>query len=133
MRLSSDADEAPDPADWLTLDEGTRMALVQPYHSAKRLRMPKPMVHTALHTVVETQIAMGAPIPSRGVLQRLMAEGLDRHDAVYAIGSVLAGHLFNLLSKGPQEGDPNTAYYQELEQLTAEKWRKSAIEQEKSL
>ena len=125
MRLHYDADQDPDPADWLALDEVARTAFVRQYHFEQQSALPKPAVHAALHTVIETQVAMGDPVPARAVLARLMAEGLGRHDAIHAIGSVLAAHLLNLLSMGPQEGDPNTAYFGELELLTAEIWRKS--------
>jgi len=54
-----------------------------------------------------------------------MAEGLDRHDAVHAIGAVLAGYLHDLLRQPESEPDPNPGYYAELEQLTAESWRRS--------
>jgi len=64
-----------------------------------------------------------------------MSEGLDRHEAVHAIGSVLAGHLNDLMheikSGGDRVGmmsdqDPNKDYFAELEALTAEGWLRSA-------
>lgn len=51
-----------------------------------------------------------------------MNEGLDRHDALHAIGSVLAGHLNDLAKGVPLPADPNVAYYAALERLTAKSW-----------
>ena len=56
-----------------------------------------------------------------------MAEGLSRHDAIHAIGSVLFAHMFHML-KDRQMFDGET-YRTDLEQLTAESRRRSgAIE-----
>lgn len=63
-----------------------------------------------------------------------MAEGLDRHEAVHAIGSVLAGHINDLMRKArsgrhavdaDSDRDPNQTYFAELEDLTAEAWLRS--------
>jgi len=53
-----------------------------------------------------------------------MGEGLDRHDAVHAIGAVLVGYMHDPIGGGELETDPNEAYYEELKALTAESWRK---------
>jgi hypothetical protein len=50
-------------------------------------------------------------------------EGLDRHDAVRAIGSVLAGHMHALLVGEEGEGEVNERYYKALGKLSAPKWR----------
>ena len=54
-----------------------------------------------------------------------MAEGLDRHEAIHAIGSVLSEQLFAALR---EEGGaaPNAQYVEKLNRLTAESWRKRA-------
>ncbi len=78
------------------------------------------------HAVVETQIAMGDELPVRRKLEALMEEGLDRHDAIHAIGAVLMAHL-NDVAKGARRGqapEVNAAYFAELETLTAESWRR---------
>ncbi len=59
-----------------------------------------------------------------------MAEGLDRHDALHAIGMELAVHMNDLVRKGEAGADPNQPYYDALERLTAEGWRRSADEQD---
>ena len=84
-------------------------------------------VHAVIHVVVERQIALGDEIPVRRTVRRLMSEGLDRHEAIHAVGSVLAGHMNDLVRRGePKAGeDPNTAYYAALATLSAEEWLRS--------
>jgi hypothetical protein len=114
--------KAPDPAEWLAMDEGERIALVQEYHRRAKIRLPNQIVHAAIHAVVETQIA-GQEIPAREALERLMIEGLDRHDAVHAIGSVVAGHMHKRMAQSGSSSDPNADYCRDLKTLTATKWR----------
>jgi hypothetical protein len=59
----------------------------------------------------------------------LVQEGLSRHDAVHAIGSVLAGYMFDLIKHGAKDQDVNADYYRQLEELTAAGWLKSANEE----
>jgi DNA-binding MarR family transcriptional regulator len=70
-------------------------------------------------------VALGDSFPARAVLLRLMEEGLDRHEAVHAIGLVLSEQLFAALR---EEGDAdiNKQYVEKLNRLTAESWRKRA-------
>src|SRR5438874_9888188 len=116
-----DPHHAPDPEAWLALDEGERTALVLQYHRRARARLPNARLHATIHVIVENQL--GDEIPVRRTLERLRAEGLDRHDAVHAVGSVLAKRIYELLKEGPPTGDPNAPYWAELESLTAEGWR----------
>jgi len=118
----------PDAELWLALDEHERIRLVEGYHRRQRVRLPNLKMHAVIHVVIENQIALGDGVPIR-TLRRLMSEGLDRHDAIHAIGSVLAGHLFELMLKvdapSTSDADPNAPYYAELERLTAKSWRES--------
>ena len=114
---------APDPARWLALDEGERIELVRRYHRRERIRVPNERLHAAAHAVVETQIAMGDATPAAATLQRLMAEGLDRHDAVHAIGSVLMRHLWRVMDDDDiPEDQIEPVYFAELEAFSAQKW-----------
>jgi hypothetical protein len=122
-------DRTIDPLEWTTLDEGERIYLVDRYHRKKRIKMPNSRIHAAIHVIVENQVALGAEIPAQKTLERMMREGLSRHDAVHAIGSVLAGHMFNLMKYGATDEDVNAKYHRQLEELTAEGWLKSANEE----
>jgi hypothetical protein len=52
-----------------------------------------------------------------------MDEGLDRHEAVHAIGSILMETVFDAVHKPDDGGDINSDYYRELALLTAAGWR----------
>jgi hypothetical protein len=54
------------------------------------------------------------------VAQRLIGEGLDRHDAIHSIGMVLAEHIHDVLKTTKSTQDPNARYFAALERLTAE-------------
>jgi hypothetical protein len=117
----------PDPDAWLALDEAARVAAVADYHLDVGIRVPNLTVHATLHVIVENQVAEGDALPVARVLRRLMDEGLDRHDALHAIGSVLIGHMNDLMSRPvpASQADPNLGYYADLDRLTAQSWQRS--------
>ncbi len=122
-----DPRKPPEPEDWQSMDEQKRIQLVESFHRRARIHLPNEKVHAVIHVIVENQIALGDEIPVKRTVQRLMSEGLDRHDAVHAVGSVLIGHLSDLLS-GPEAeagADSNRPYYTALDQLTAKGWSSS--------
>ena len=117
----------PHAEQWQAIDEQEQIRLVEDYHRRARIRLPNRKVHAIFHVVVENQIALGDETPVKRTVQRLMAEGLDRHDAIHAVGSVLAAYIHDRWH-GPEPSpgeDPNRAYYDELERLTAEEWLRS--------
>jgi uncharacterized NAD(P)/FAD-binding protein YdhS len=117
-----DAERPPEPWQWLALDEVERVRLVREYHKRKRIDAISLQGHAAFHAIVETQVAMGEPSAVAATLRRLQSEGLDRHDAIHAIGSVLA-EQFHAVASGSAQTDPNPAYAAALERLSAESWR----------
>jgi hypothetical protein len=121
---------APDPAAWAALDEAEATTLVERHHRSSRCDHPPATnrrVHASIHVIVENQIALGDELPVAATVRRLMAEGLTRHEAVHAVGSVLAGRIYEMLKHG-EPSDPNAKYHQELAELTAESWRQSGID-----
>ncbi len=110
---------------WEAIDESERIESVRKYHRRNRIRLPNERLHAITHVIVENQVALGDKFPARAVLLRLMEEGLDRHEAVHAIGSVLAKQIYAALK---EEGgaDLNAEYVEKLNRLTAESWRKQA-------
>ena len=125
MSLKYDAMRHPDVQQWLAHSEAERIEAVEAYHRNHRLKVPNLHLHATLQVVVENQIALGDDTPVQQTLLRLIREGLDRHDAVHAIGSVLASHVYDILKTSEARADPNAAYYSELHQLTAASWRAS--------
>lgn len=114
--------KAPDPEEWIALDESERIELVLAYHTQAEIDMPDAYLHSVIHAVVEYQIAEGEKYPVKETLERLMQEGLDRHDAIHAIGSVLIKYLWDVGTGINTSGDFTNDYFKEVSQLTAQKW-----------
>jgi hypothetical protein len=117
---------APDAEAWLELDEGERILLAEDFHRKARIKLPNRKIHAAIHAIIENQCA-DEKLPVKKTLDRLMAEGLDRHEAIHAIGSIMSGILFGIMKNKATE-DPNPGYYKKLAELTAEQWRQSGQE-----
>lgn len=113
-----------DPEAWLELDESERIDSVSQYHQRQRIRLPNKNIHAMIHVIVENQVAMGDNYPARSVLLRLMNEGLNRHEAVHAIGSVLSDQFYEALNRKSSGTDLNAQYLDKLNRLTAESWKK---------
>jgi hypothetical protein len=120
-----DPPEAPDPEKWLALDEQERINLARDYHRSARIRLPNAALHATLHAIVEAQIALGDETPAQRTAQRLMDEGLDRHETIHAIALVLIEFMRDLMN-APELGiDSNAPYFAALERFTAEDLRRS--------
>ena len=118
-------ERGPEPGSWLELDEQERILLIETWHRVARIKLPNLTAHAALHAIVENQIALNLE-PVVRAMDRLEKEGLTRHDAVHAIGSVVAEHLFDIL-KTNQNDDAAVSqarYDAAVERLTAASWRK---------
>lgn len=106
---------------WLSLDEFERIALVEDYHKRTKVELPNRRLHAAFHAIVETQIAKGKETEAAATLARLLSEGIDRHEAIHAIGDTLASHIYEL-QNGRVTGDPNKIYSKRLRELTVSSW-----------
>jgi hypothetical protein len=130
--------QPPNPKQWLVLTESERLELVWESHAGAFQEvedhdpdeaLSRNTLHATIHVVVETQLAQRIE-PVCQTLTRLMKEGLDRHDAVHAIGGELAGYLFDAL-RGGTEAAPekfSDLYYDRLRKLTAASWRNQSRE-----
>ena len=96
----------PKSEEWQSMDEHERLQLVENFHRRARIQVPNARVHAVIHVVVENQIALGDEIPVKRAVQRLMSEGLDRHDAIHAVGSVLIGHISDLRTESRSRRRP---------------------------
>jgi hypothetical protein len=120
-----DASKMLDPVAWLQLDEQERIDLAIAYHRRYHLPMGQDAkLHGIMHVIVESQVAMGDVTVVPATLARLMREGLNRHDAVHAIASVLIGVIHDVATKKADANlDINDRYGRELTELTAASWR----------
>lgn len=117
-----DPNVAPRASAWLALDEGERLLLVERYHEREDPELPNVRLHSSIHVIVENQLAEGIPA-SRDAFERVRRGGLNRHDAIHAVGTVVAEHLWSLLNEEAGEGDRNAALERALHELTADQWR----------
>jgi Domain of unknown function (DUF1841) len=113
---------APDPAHWLALGEEERLDLVMGYHRRAGIFPPSESMHAAIHVGIENQIALGDELPTRQAVDRLMGEGLDRHEAVHAVGSVLTDQLVEAVKDPEAKAVSQEAYNAAVEELTVERW-----------
>ena len=121
-----DPEMSPAGEDWLETDEGERILLVEEYHRDARISLPKRArkLHATMHVIVENQMASNDE-PVVRALGRLMKEGLSRHEAVHAIGSVVAEEIYDLLKEHDPPETARARYYAAIERLTAATWRAS--------
>ena len=118
-------ERGPEPESWLELDEQERILLIETWHRVARIKLPNLTAHAALHVIVENQIALDLE-PVVRAMDRLGKQGLTRHDAIHAIGSVVAENLFGIL-KADQNDDAAASqarYCAAVERLTAVSWRR---------
>jgi hypothetical protein len=78
--------------------------------------------HASMHVIVENQLAENDE-PVVRALDRLIKEGLSRHDAVHAIGSLVAAQVYDLLKEHHPPETAHARYYAAIERLTAATWR----------
>lgn len=117
-----DPDKTPNPEQWLALDEQTRIRLVEDHHRAARTKLPNLKVHATFHAIIENQIAENTESVVRA-MARLVAEGLSRHEAIHAVGSVLAEHIHDLFNAKADQNNSVAIYNAAVERLTAKGWR----------
>lgn len=108
--------------DWLVLDEQERYDAVERFHRSHMPLPPSLPAHVVFHVAIETQLAEGMECVG-SALARLMREGVDRHHAIHAIGSVLAKHMNEMLRR--QTEFDHTSYARALDGISADAWRRN--------
>ncbi len=116
---SYDPYTGPQPEDWLAGEESERLQVVTEYHMNAGDDAPNPELHAAIHVIVENQLAEEVP-EVVGAYRRLMDAGVDRHETVHAIGSVVAKHIYSVLQGEASEDSINDPYLRDVENLTVE-------------
>jgi len=113
-----DPDVPPAAREWLGLDETTRLELALAFHAHSGARLPNARLHSAIHVVVENQLALGEPTAVGQTLGRLQREGLTRHDAIHAIGGAISELLVDA-SQTPEAQEVTRRYEERLARLSA--------------
>lgn len=114
-----DPEVRPDPNDWLAMPELDRHEAVQRYHTRTNFQGESLKMHAVIHVAIENQLAEGHPAATTA-MDRLITEGLDRHDAIHAVGSVLSREMYAVMTERRLH-DPEL-YARNLNQLTAAAW-----------
>jgi hypothetical protein len=127
-----DPDIVPDPEAWQALDEDERVGRVAGYHRRAGFPDEQTELHAILHVIVENQAALGDEIPVRSTLERLMGEGLSRHEAIHAVGTVLTERISRMKRGESADETFGDAYAAAIEQLTAAGWRRAFEEDEET-
>ncbi len=115
---SIDADE------WLEVDELMRSELVRKFHRGLDEPLSEDSLpgHALIHVIVENQIATNIELVPE-TIAKLVRQGLDRHEAVHAIGALISAQMFNL-AQGNIEKFCTVKYKRQLKKLTAKRWLK---------
>ncbi|MFH1809069.1 MAG: DUF1841 family protein [Pseudomonadota bacterium] len=118
-----DADRGPDVGLWLALNQADMIAAVEYFHLRQHLRRRSEALrsHAVLHMAIETQVAEGQPPEAQQALRRLQKQGVDRHEAIHALGSVLSSHLGKALQTDRFDDE---AYAGALAVMDATTWRR---------
>ena len=121
-----DPQNPPDATSWLELDEAEQQDAVLRYHRKIGFEAGSVKMHSVVHGAIETQLAEGHQAAC-DALDRLMSDGLDRHEALHAVGAVFAEQLHAVL-KNQREFD-NEEYERGLRELTAASWSEGVDEE----
>jgi hypothetical protein len=124
--LGYDAERDPDAIEWLETDDPVKTRAVGRHHRslAAHPEVPSAHMHAMLHVIVENQLADGESPEVRATLERLTAGGLTRHEALHAIGAVMAQAMHNVVEHSA--AFDRDAAARALHALEPEPWRFAA-------
>ncbi|OUL56616.1 hypothetical protein [Pseudoalteromonas ulvae] len=113
-----------DSESWLALDEDTRIDLVHDFHSGLDLELAEDglQLHSSIHVIVENQLAMEVDLLPE-TIAKLTRQGLNRHEAIHAIGAIITEDIFDVMKGNTEEFSPKK-YRRKLQKLTAKRWLK---------
>ena len=113
----------PETEKWLSIDESERISLVENYVKSIEVDINEEAVkiHSSIHVVVENQIAekIEATIDA---YNRLLRQGLNRHETIHAIGAVVSEDIYNVIKN--ERNFNQESYKNRLRKLTAKRWLK---------
>jgi len=114
----------PNKEKWLKASEYDRIDSVREFHenSDEDFEDDALSIHTSVHVIVENQLAMGVELIPE-TIAKLIRQGLDRHEAIHAIGAIISEDIFNIVRGEQSEFSPKR-YRKKLEKITAKRWRK---------
>ena len=116
----------PDPEEWLSIDDSEKQVIVEAGLQAIEAGIGEGFTfHCVTHIIVENQVAANdADVPTGQVIDSLMEQGLDRHEAIHAVGSVIMTTMHSMVQK-KEVFDP-AANAADMWALNADDWKGSA-------
>lgn len=126
MQTFYDPDNWPHPDWWDRMGMSERIQAVAEYHQAHNgfngsNTAINEHLHAIAHVMVENLLMSGRRSMLRPVLEKLMRQGLTRHQAIHAIASVIFDHVTEELRDG-KHCDRMATYLAKLEQVDAIAW-----------
>lgn len=115
----------PNKDEWLKSSEYDRIDAVREFHENSDDEFEADgalSIHSTLHVIVENQLAMEVELIPE-TIEKLTRQGLDRHEAIHAIGAIISEDLFYIMRGEKTEFSPKQ-YRRKLEKITAKRWRK---------
>ncbi len=116
----------PDKDEWLESSEYDRIDAVREFHENfdddEFEEDGALSIHSTLHVIVENQLAMGVELIPE-TIAKLTRQGLDRHEAIHAIGAIISEDIFYIVRGVKTDFSPKQ-YRRKLEKITAKRWRK---------
>jgi hypothetical protein len=113
----------PEPAEWLELDESQRIVLVGDYHERANVEIVGFDLHNTLHVIIENQLAEADDRVVTANFARLLAAGVNRHEAIHAMGFELAQAMLLAQKRPDSNFDIVARYHGGLERLKPMDWR----------
>ena len=95
-------------------------------HEGDGLAPSQAKLHAVTHVVVENILAEGTVDGASAKLRELVADGLDRHEAIHAIGTAVTEIIFETLRSTDDATTPEQSQQllaQRLAEVTASSWR----------
>lgn len=110
--------------EWLGVSEFERIDAVREFHEKidEDFEDDALSIHCSVHVIVENQLAEGVELIPETVA-KLVRQGLNRHEAIHAIGAIISKDLYNIIRGEDVEFSPKK-YRQKLEKITAKRWNK---------
>ena len=116
----------PNKDEWLESSEYDRIDAVREFHENSNddefEEDDALSIHCTLHVIVENQLAMSVELIPE-TIAKLTRQGLDRHEAIHAIGAIICEDIFYIVQGKKTEFSPKQ-YRKRLGKITAKRWRK---------
>jgi hypothetical protein len=106
-----DPELGPDLDAWLDLDQDGQLADIERYHEERPhgMMLGRPDIHAMMHWSAEFELMHGNQTSS-DACERILLQGLTRHDAIHQIGAVLLEAAADLVDGGTLKTSPSKAF-----------------------